>query len=94
MVVLTTSGAVWKPSYQILQLPACLFNDAVLPSQYDAHATEVLDFRGAHDERVNVEAAGCEDARHTRQDSRFVLNEAVECVACEWLQGRRWGCRE
>jgi len=81
-----------RGTHKVLELPPRLLNDAVLATQDDAHARQVLDLSGAHDERVDVEAAGGEDAGHARQDTGLVLDEAVEGVAGEGLEGGRRSC--
>ena len=71
---------------QVLELPPRLFDDAVLAGEHDCHAGEVFDFGVADDEGVDVEAAGGEDTGDAREDTRFVLHQAVEDVAF-WGQG-------
>lgn len=44
-------------THQIFQLSSRLLDDAVLPSQHDAHPRQILDFGSADDERVD--AARC-----------------------------------
>lgn len=66
---------------EVLELPPGLLDDAVLARQHDRHARQVLDFRVADDERVDVEAARGEDAGHAGEHAGLVLHEAVEDVS-------------
>lgn len=83
------SGREGDVTHEILKLPPGLLDDAVLSAENDTHATEVLDLGGTDDEGVDVEATGGEDARDAGEDSRLVLDEAVESVTREGLEGRR-----
>ena len=51
---------------EILKLPSCLFDDAVLAIEDDAHATEIADLGAADDERVDVESATGENSGDAR----------------------------
>ena len=53
-------------AYEILKLPSCLFNDAVLAVKDDAHATQIADLGAADDEGVDVESAAGENAGDAR----------------------------
>lgn len=77
---------------EILQLSPCLFDDAILTSQNDAHATQVINLSRADDEGIDIESSGGEDSRNAREHSGLVLDEAVERVAREGLEGggRSW----
>lgn len=66
---------------EILQLAAGLLHDAVLAREHDGHAREILHLGAAHDERVDVEAAGGQNARDAREHAGLVLDQAVEDVA-------------
>ena len=68
-------------AYEILKLPSCLFDDAVLAVKDDAHATEIADLRAADDEGVDVEPSTSQNPRHTRQNPRFVLDQTIENVS-------------
>jgi hypothetical protein len=86
--------------HQVFQLPARLLDDAVLAGEHDGHAREVLDFRVADDEGVDVEAARREDARHAGENTGFILDEAVEDVPFRgrgrgdrrFIEDRGYGC--
>ena len=52
-------------THQVFELSPCLLNYRILPTQNDAHATQVPDLCATDDEGVDVEAAASEDARHT-----------------------------
>ena len=49
-------------AYEILKLPSCLFDDAVLAVKDDAHATEIADLGAADDEGIDVKAAASENS--------------------------------
>lgn len=76
---------------KILQLSPGLFHDTILTGEHDGHARQVLHLSAAHDERVDVKTASGKDARHAGQDTRLVLDEAVEDVPCRRSHG--WGWR-
>lgn len=65
-------------SDQVFQLPARLFHDSILAIDDDAHATQVANLGATDDEGINVEAATSESARDTGQDTRLILDEAIE----------------
>ena len=67
-------------THEIFELPPGLLDDAVLPVEDDAHPTEVAHFGRADDERVDVEASCGEDAGDAGEDTRLILDEAVEDV--------------
>lgn len=73
---------------EVLELAAGLLDDTVLARQHNGHAREVLDLGVADDERVNVEAAGGENARQAGQNARLVLDKAVEDVTLGGCHGR------
>lgn len=66
---------------EILKLSAGLLDNAVLASEDNGHAGQVLDLSVAHNKRVNVEATGSQDTRDTGQDTGLVLDQTVEDVA-------------
>lgn len=76
---------------EILELAAGLFNDTIVAVKNDGHAGQVLHFGVADYQRLNVEAAGGNDAGEAGQHTRFVLDKAIEDVSLRWLS--RWcGC--
>lgn len=74
---------------QVLELSASLLNDAILSSQDNGHAREVLDLGVAHDKAVNVEASRGQDTRYTSEDTGLVLDQAVENMALWWSLRRK-----
>ena len=66
---------------QILELSAGLLDDAVLASEHNGHAREVLDLGAANNEGVDVEAAGGKNAGDAGQNTGLVLDQAVKDVA-------------
>lgn len=79
---------------KVLKLATSLLNNTVLSGQDDGHARQVFDLGVAHDERVNVEAAGSKNTREPGQDTRFVLDQAIEDMALGRLHGRGRGLVE
>jgi hypothetical protein len=55
-----------------------------LAAEDDTHPREVPDLGPADDKGVDVEATAGEDAGDSRENTGFVLNEAVEDVAEGW----------
>jgi hypothetical protein len=53
-------------TYEVFELTTRLLHHAVLPADDDAHPTQIAYLGTAHDERVDVESAPGEDARHAR----------------------------
>ena len=75
---------------EVLELATGLLDNAILTLQHNGHAREVGDFGRAHDQRVDVEAAGGQDTGHARQHTGLVLHEAVQDVAvARRLRGQR-----
>lgn len=66
---------------KVLELPPGLLNNAVVTSQNNGHAGEVLDLGVAHNEGLNVEPASGNDTGQAGQDTGLVLDEAVEDVS-------------
>ena len=67
-------------THQVLKLPPRLLDNTVLSPEDDAHARQVADLRPAHDQRVDVEPAPGQNARHARQHTRLVLHQTVQDV--------------
>jgi hypothetical protein len=77
-------------AYEVLQLPPCLLDDTVLTIEDDTHSAEVTDFRSADNQGVNVETSSSKDSRYTGEDTRFILDQAVEYMLFKGLEtGRR-----
>lgn len=75
---------------QIFQLASGLLHDAVLSTEHNGHAGEILYLGAADDQAVNVEASGGENARYAGQDTGFILHQAVEDVTLGRCCGGHW----
>jgi hypothetical protein len=70
---------------KIIQLAASLLNDSVLTLQHDGHARQILHLGIADDKTVNVEAAGRENPRDTREHTGLVLYQTVQDMTLRWV---------
>jgi len=73
---------------KIIQLAASLLNHTVLALQHDCHAGEILNLSVAHNQAVNVEATGGQNAGHSGQHTGLVLNQTVQDVTLRGVGGR------
>lgn len=80
--------------YQVLDLTTCLLDDAVLAGQNDRHPRQILNLRVADDERIDVEPPGGENPGNTGQNTRLVLDKAVQNVTLRRLHRRGRGLVE
>lgn len=46
-------------TYEVLELPTCLLDNAFLSVKDNTHATKVTDLGPAHHQRVDVESPAC-----------------------------------
>jgi hypothetical protein len=79
---------------QILQLTPRLLDNAILPRQDNGHAGEVVNLGTADDKRVDIEASGCQNARNTGKNTRFVLDETVQDMSFRGSHRRQGGLVE
>lgn len=74
--------------YQILQLTSGLFDLHISTVKDNGHTTEILYLCVGYNKRFNVETTSSQDTRHTTQNTRFVLNQAIQDMASLWLEAR------
>ncbi|KAI9158453.1 putative ornithine carbamoyl transferase [Paramyrothecium foliicola] len=79
---------------EVLELPTGLLDDTILAGEDDGHAGKILDLSAADDQRINVEASCGKNTGKARQNTRLVLDKAVENVALGRGHGRRRGLVE
>ena len=61
--------------HQLAQLLDDLFDDLFVAAGGDGHERNPVLKGGGHIERLDVETATAEQSRHTREDTRFILNK-------------------
>ena len=66
-----------KDTHEIFKLPPRLLDDAVLAAEDETYLTQIADLGPAYDQGVDVKPAPGEDAGDAREDTWFVLDEAV-----------------